>query len=73
METRTFEVPNIGCDACISQIKAKLGQLAGVTQVEGDRATRIITVQWQEPSSWPLIKHRLIEIDYPPALVDNIE
>jgi copper chaperone len=67
MQTRTFTVPNIGCAACVSKIKDEIGQLGGVTQVVGDQATRIVTVQWQAPATWQLIETRLIEIDYPPA------
>lgn len=67
METKTFKVPNIGCDGCVTKIKEELRQLNGVTQVEGDKTTQIVTVQWQAPASWQLIEKRLIEIDYPSA------
>ena len=67
METKTFKVPNIGCAGCVSKIKSELGQLSGVTQVEADPQTKVVTVQWQEPASWPVIERRLIDIDYGPA------
>jgi len=67
METKTFTVPNIGCDACVSKIKSEISQLDGVTGVEGDKNTKTVTVQWQQPATWQLIEARLTEIDYPPA------
>ncbi|MEO8393512.1 MAG: heavy-metal-associated domain-containing protein [Chloroflexota bacterium] len=67
METRTFHVPNIGCDACVNKIKAELSEISGVTQVEGDKGTKGVSVTWQTPASWSLIAQRLIEIDYPPT------
>ena len=67
METKTFTVPSIGCDGCVTKIKAEISQLDGVTYVEGDKDTQVVTVQWQQPASWQLIETRLIEIAYPPA------
>ncbi len=67
METRTFQVPNIGCDGCVRTIRSEIGQLPGVEQVEADKDTRIVTVNWQAPASWALIKDKLVEIDYAPA------
>jgi copper chaperone len=67
METRTFTVPNIGCEGCVSKIKQELGQLAGVARVDTDVDTQIVTVQWSNPASWQQIEGRLIEIDYAPA------
>lgn len=66
METKTFKVPNIGCQGCVSKIKTELDQLNGVTSVEGNSSTKVVTVQWQEPASWSVIESRLIDIDYSP-------
>ena len=66
METKTFKVPNIGCDGCVKKIKQEVGQLTGIISVDADKDTRIATVQWQAPASWQLIENRLIEIDYAP-------
>ncbi|MEO8607897.1 MAG: heavy-metal-associated domain-containing protein [Chloroflexota bacterium] len=66
METKTFKIPNIGCDGCISKIKQEVGSLAGIIQVEADKDSKIATVQWQAPASWSLIETRLMEIDYAP-------
>jgi copper chaperone CopZ len=66
METKTFKVPNIGCEGCVSKIKSELGQLNGVMSVDGNSSTKVVTVEWHEPTSWPLIESRLIDIDYSP-------
>lgn len=67
METKTFKIPNIGCDGCVSKIKDEIGQLAGVAQVDAYKDTKVVTVQWQNPASWQVIERRLVEIDYAPA------
>lgn len=65
METKVFKVPDIGCDACVTKIKAEIGQLTGVIRVDGDTRTKVISIQWDTPATWELIKNRLIEMDYP--------
>ncbi len=67
METKTFEVPNIGCDGCVRAIKTTLEALPGVKQVEGDSATRMVTVSYEAPATWEGIVTALREIDYAPA------
>ncbi len=67
METKTFKIPNIGCDGCVSKIKDEIGQLAGVAPVDAYKDTKVVTVQWQNPASWQVIERRLVEIDYAPA------
>jgi copper chaperone CopZ len=67
MEQKTFVVPNIGCDGCIRTIKNEVGQLSGVKRVEGDVATKVVTVEWDSPATWPQIVSTLTEIEYAPA------
>lgn len=67
MEEKTFEVPNIGCDGCVTSIKNELKGVPGVRLVEGNPTTRIVTVQWTDPASWTKIVDVLKEIDYAPA------
>lgn len=66
MESKTFKVPNIGCDGCVSTIKNEIGQLVGVARVEADKDTKVVTVQWQNPATWSEIERHLSEIDYAP-------
>ncbi len=67
METKTFEVPNIGCAGCVQAIKLELQDLAGLSQVEGDVASRRIEVQYAPPATWAAIVAALQDIGYPPA------
>ena len=67
MTTKTFEVPNIGCDGCVQSIKNELGDLAGVSRVHGEVETRMVTVEFSEPASWEEIANALEAIDYAPA------
>jgi copper chaperone CopZ len=56
MQSKTFQVPNIGCDGCVRAIQNELSALQGVTRVE-----------WDTPATWDNIEAKLIEIDYAPA------
>lgn len=67
MPSKTFEVPNISCGHCVMTIKNELGELAGVSQVQADQTTRMVTVEWDSPATWEQIKALLTEINYPPA------
>lgn len=66
METKTFVVPNIGCDGCVRTIQSELTEIAGVQKVDGDTSTRVVTVAWDSPASWQAIESKLTEIEYPP-------
>ncbi len=66
MPSKTFKVPNISCGHCVHTIKMELGDLAGVTSVSADEASKQVTVEWQEPATWEEIKALLIDINYAP-------
>jgi|GEM_PF-4650083 len=44
METKTFSIPNISCSHCVMNIQKELGEIEGISKVEGDPTTRKITV-----------------------------
>ena len=67
MESKTFTVPNIGCDGCVRTIENELGELVGVESVRGDTSSKEVTVTWIAPASWDIIADTLTEIEYPPA------
>lgn len=67
MDKKTFQVPAIGCDGCVRTIKNEVSQLQGVTLVEADLNSKMVTVQWDAPATWDNIKDKLIEIEYAPA------
>lgn len=66
METKTFKVPNIGCNGCVNAIKGELNDIEGVQSVEGVVETKMVTVQYGDPASWEKIVSALKEIDYAP-------
>ena len=65
METTRFSIPNISCGHCVKAIQKEVGELAGVTSVEGDHAFKEITVVWESPATEEKIKATLKEINYP--------
>ena len=67
MQTKTFEVPNISCGHCVMTIQNEVGDLAGVSKVQADQNSRLVTVEWGDPATWEQIKALLVEINYPPA------
>ena len=67
MQSKTFEVPNVGCNGCVNTIKNEVSELSGVASVSGDVDSKMITVEWDTPASWDTIKSKLVEIEYPPT------
>ncbi len=67
MTEKSFEVPNIGCEACVKAIESELGDIPGVARVSGDAASRRVQVNFAAPATWEEIVKALQEIDYPPA------
>ncbi len=67
METKTFNVPNIGCDGCVNTIKNEVSELAGVQSVDGNKDSKVVTVMFQAPATWDSIRAKLVEIEYAPA------
>ncbi|HRO91048.1 MAG TPA: heavy-metal-associated domain-containing protein [Promineifilum sp.] len=66
METKTFKVPGISCGHCVHTIKMEVGDVPGVTAVEADPQTKMVTVTWNTPADWEKIRATLVEINYPP-------
>jgi len=67
METKKFSVPNITCGHCVMTIKREVGEIKGVTKVEGDPQKKEITVEWNQPATLDQIKSTLKEINFPAA------
>ncbi|MFZ4827476.1 MAG: heavy-metal-associated domain-containing protein [Phototrophicaceae bacterium] len=66
MPQKTFVVPNIGCNGCVTSIVNELNELAGVSSVRGDVATKQVSVEWDAPTEWADIQTALVAIEYPP-------
>jgi copper chaperone CopZ len=67
MTSKTFKVPNISCGHCVMTIQREVSELEGVTSVQAEQATQMVTVEWSEPpASWQGIRAFLEEINYAP-------
>lgn len=67
---KTFKIPNIHCGHCTRTIERELAELAGVIAVKADAASKMVTVEWQEPATWGKIASLLEEINYPAETTD---
>jgi copper chaperone CopZ len=67
METKTLSLPNISCEHCVNTVKKELSDIEGVSSVEGDAASKSITVEWDVPATLEKIKETLKDINYPAA------
>ena len=67
MERKTLSVPAITCGHCVMTIKRELGEMRGVSRVEGDPGAKKITVEWDAPATLEAIKDTLREVNYPAA------
>lgn len=65
METTRFSIPKISCGHCVMTIKRELGEVQGVSKVDGDPQKKEITVEWDTPASLEKIRATLEEINYP--------
>jgi len=65
MEKTTLSVPNISCGHCVMAIRKELGELEGVSLVEGNPNAKEITVEWDVPATLDAIKATMKEINYP--------
>ena len=65
METAKLSVPNISCGHCVNAIKKELGEVEGVSKVEGDPGSKSITLEWDAPATMEKIKDTLKEINRP--------
>jgi copper chaperone len=66
MSTRTVTIPAISCGHCVATIKRRLGEVAGVQEVDCNLPAKSCTIQWQPPASWESIAALLTEIGYTP-------
>jgi copper chaperone CopZ len=64
--TKVFSVPSISCKHCVRSVQNEVSEVAGVTSVQADENTKVVTVVWQSPATWEQIKAVLTEINYPP-------
>jgi copper chaperone CopZ len=65
MKSVTYSVPNISCKHCTHTISMELSELEGVTKVDADVQTRLVTVSFDDPATEQQLKDTLAEINYP--------
>ncbi|MBW2623006.1 MAG: copper ion binding protein [Deltaproteobacteria bacterium] len=65
MEEKTVHVPAISCGHCVHTIKQEIGELEGVSAVDGSEETKDVNVKWDAPATWEKIAETLKEIGYP--------
>lgn len=70
MEQKSFQVLNMTCNGCVNTVRAEIEELEGIINVDINKPSQIITVEWQDPTSWEKIQQALNEIEYPPVEID---
>lgn len=65
MKSVTYNVPNISCKHCTHTITMELSEIEGVSNVDADVQTRLVTVTFDEPATEQALKDTLAEINYP--------
>ena len=51
MNTLTVHVPNISCAHCVHTIQTELGELPGVSAVQANEQTKVVTVAFAPPAT----------------------
>ena len=65
MAKETFSIPNISCGHCVMTIKNELTAIEGVKTVDGNPASKTISVEWEAPATRDKITTALKDIHYP--------
>lgn len=67
MQSKTVSIPAISCGHCVMTIQNEVSELAGVSSVKADEASKTAIIEWDDPASWEQIRDLLVEIEYPPV------
>ena len=65
MKSVTYAVPNISCHHCTHTITMELSEIDGVSKVDADVQTRLVSITFDEPATEQILKDTLAEINYP--------
>jgi copper chaperone len=72
MAIKSVKVPNISCGHCVATIESELSDVEGVVVVKADQASKMVSIEWNEPpTSWKAIRSKMEEINYPPVEVGS--
>ncbi|MFI7043455.1 heavy-metal-associated domain-containing protein [Streptosporangium sandarakinum] len=64
MATATYTVKGMTCGHCVSSVKEEVGEVAGVTEVDVDLATGLLTVTSESPVDAARINTAVEEAGY---------
>jgi copper chaperone CopZ len=65
MESKKVKIDRISCGHCVNTITNELMDLDGMKNVQIDKETKEVTLQWTRPLEWGLIEATLREINFP--------
>lgn len=65
MKSVTYSVPNISCHHCTHTITMELSEIEGVSKVDADVQTRLVSITFDDPATEQQLKDTLAEINYP--------
>jgi copper ion binding protein len=66
MEKKTFFIPNISCDHCVATIQKEIGEIPGVSTVEGDLKNKKVRIAYDTAATLEKIVAALKDLNYPP-------
>ncbi len=65
MKTINFNVPAMHCHHCTHTVSMELSDLEGVSKVNADLESKIVTVEYDAPATEQEMRDTLAEINYP--------
>ena len=65
MKTINFNGPAIQCHHCTHTVSMELSDLEGVSKVNADLESKIVTVEYDAPATEQEMRDTLAEINYP--------
>lgn len=65
MKSATFNVPSMHCNHCTHTVSMELSDLEGVSKVNADLDTKVVTVEFDAPATEQTLRDTLAEINYP--------
>jgi len=65
MNTIKFNVPAMHCNHCTHTVSMELSDLEGVSKVDADLNTKVVTVEYDAPATEQVMRETLAEINYP--------
>jgi len=69
MTTTTYTVNGMTCGHCVSSVSAEVGALPGVSQVNVDQASGVVTVTSEQPLDAEAVRGAVEEAGYELATV----